>query len=175
MVIMRKLQRKHVPVWNASVVSLRRTSHRKNLRGCVRVVKSILTCGVGCAAVNPMNPVMRVSHCVSAVHGMRSHSMIESTPDVLGGKPRIAGTRIRVQDIVGYHLLGGWSVEQVAEELDITPAQIYATLSHYYSHHDEIDRDIEASKSVDPDLLQAYESRRAKVTAKLEAKQNSSD
>lgn len=101
--------------------------------------------------------------------------MIESTPDVLGGKPRIAGTRIRVQDIVGYHLLGGWSVEQVAEELDITPAQIYAALSHYYSHHDEIDRDIEASKSVDPDLLQAYESRRAKVTAKLEAKQNSSD
>lgn len=46
---------------------------------------------------------------------------------------------------------------------------------NYYSHRDEIDRDIEASKSVDPDLLQAYESRRAKVTARLEAKRKPSD
>ncbi|MCQ3931835.1 MAG: hypothetical protein DPW16_15390 [Chloroflexi bacterium] len=100
--------------------------------------------------------------------------MIESTPNVLGGKPRIAGTRIRVQDIVGYHLLGGWSVERVAEELNITPAEIHAALSYYYSHHDEIDRDIEAGKSVDPDLLRQFEERRAKIAARLETKQNPS-
>ncbi|MBI5932013.1 MAG: DUF433 domain-containing protein [Chloroflexi bacterium] len=100
---------------------------------------------------------------------------IESTADVLGGKPRIAGTRIRVQDIVGYHLLGGWSVERVAEELEITPAEIHAALSYYYSHREEIDQDIESSKSIDPDLLHAYTDRRAKVRARLEAKQKPSN
>jgi uncharacterized protein (DUF433 family) len=97
---------------------------------------------------------------------------IESTPDVLGGKPHITGTRIRVQDIVSYHLLGGWSIERVAQELDITPAEIHAALSYYYRHQDEIDSDIEQGKHLDPELLQQDEKRRAKVKAALEKGQH---
>ena len=36
---------------------------------------------------------------------------IEMTPGVVGGKPRIAGTRIRVQDIVAMHIYSGESIE----------------------------------------------------------------
>jgi uncharacterized protein (DUF433 family) len=67
---------------------------------------------------------------------------IVSTPGVCGGRPRIAGHRIRVQDIVlAYEGTGGsWSVERIAEEYEISPAQIHAALSYYYDHREEIER-----------------------------------
>jgi len=53
---------------------------------------------------------------------------IESTPDVLRGKPRIKGTRIPVSLILGY-LAAGNTVEEIIEELpDITKEQISACL-----------------------------------------------
>ncbi len=39
---------------------------------------------------------------------------IETTPGVCGGKPRIAGTRIRVQDIYICHELHGMSADDIS-------------------------------------------------------------
>lgn len=65
---------------------------------------------------------------------------IVSTPDVLGGKPRINGHRISVQLIAEKHLKGRRSIEQVQKELPtLTLAEIHAALSYYYAHQDEID------------------------------------
>jgi uncharacterized protein (DUF433 family) len=55
---------------------------------------------------------------------------IVSTPDVLKGKPRIAGTRIPVSLILGY-LAAGNTLEDVLTEFpDLTQEQIKACLAY---------------------------------------------
>ncbi len=39
---------------------------------------------------------------------------VETTPDVMGGKPRIAGHRITVEDVVIWHERLGKSVDEIA-------------------------------------------------------------
>ncbi|MDY7009888.1 MAG: DUF433 domain-containing protein [Planctomycetota bacterium] len=55
---------------------------------------------------------------------------IESTPDVLHGKPRIAGTRIPVSLILGY-LAAGSAIEDIRKEFpDLKAEQIAACLDY---------------------------------------------
>lgn len=70
---------------------------------------------------------------------------IEITPGVAGGKPRSAGHRITVQDIVVWHERMGRSADEIATEYDLTLADVYAALTYYFDHREEIDRPIEDS------------------------------
>ena len=64
---------------------------------------------------------------------------IEITPGTCGGKPRIAGHRIRVQDIVIDYEHWGMSPEEIVESLPtITLADVYAALVYYYDNKEEI-------------------------------------
>jgi uncharacterized protein (DUF433 family) len=55
---------------------------------------------------------------------------IVSTPDILRGKPRIAGTRIPVSLILGY-LAAGSTFEEIMKEFsDLTKEQIAACLDY---------------------------------------------
>lgn len=66
---------------------------------------------------------------------------IEITPGVCGGRPRIAGSRIRVQDIYAYHVHHGWSAGKLVEAFPtLTLAQVHAALAYYYDHREEIER-----------------------------------
>jgi uncharacterized protein (DUF433 family) len=66
---------------------------------------------------------------------------IESTPGVCGGKPRIAGHRIRVQDIAAWHELQGMTPDEIVSGYpQITLADVYAALAYYHSHRDDIQR-----------------------------------
>ena len=67
---------------------------------------------------------------------------IETTPGVVGGKPRIAGRRITVQNIVIWHEWRNRSAEEIADEYDLTLANVYAALAYYYDHRSEIDQQI---------------------------------
>lgn len=68
---------------------------------------------------------------------------IEASPDMCSGKPRIAGTRIRVQDIVAMHEWHGMSVDEiVAGYPHISLADVYAALAYYHDHRDEIEQHI---------------------------------
>src|SRR5947209_5546055 len=69
-------------------------------------------------------------------------SHIEVTPGVAGGKPRIAGHRITVQNIVIWHERLGLSADEIATEYGLSLADVYAALAHYYDHREEIDRSI---------------------------------
>ena len=69
---------------------------------------------------------------------------IEITPGTCGGKPRIAGHRVRVQDIVIWTEQGQSPDEIVANIPSITLADIFAALAFYHDHRDEIDHDIRA-------------------------------
>lgn len=71
---------------------------------------------------------------------------IEMTPDILGGKPRIAGRRIAVEHIVVWHEWMGKSADEIASEYDLTLADIYAALAYYYDHREAIDQSIQDSQ-----------------------------
>lgn len=71
---------------------------------------------------------------------------IERTPDVLGGKPRVADRRISVEQIVIWHEWMARSADEIATEYDLTLADIYAALAYYYDHRAEIDKSIQASQ-----------------------------
>ena len=64
---------------------------------------------------------------------------IEITPGVCGGKPRIAGHRITVQNIVIWHERGGLSPDEiVSRHPGITLADVYAALTYYHDHREEV-------------------------------------
>jgi excisionase family DNA binding protein len=64
---------------------------------------------------------------------------IVSTPDVLGGRPRIEGRRIGVQQVAECYEHLGWSIDEIAAAFDLRLSEIYAALSYYHAHRDEID------------------------------------
>jgi uncharacterized protein (DUF433 family) len=61
-------------------------------------------------------------------------------PEVLGGKPCIAGRRISVEHIIVWHLREKQPIEEIARKHGLSPASIHAALTYYYDHRDEIDR-----------------------------------
>ena len=67
---------------------------------------------------------------------------IEMTPGVVGGKPRIAGRRITVQNIAVWHEHMGQSVDEICEEYDLSLAEVHAALSYYFDHREEIEQQI---------------------------------
>ena len=67
---------------------------------------------------------------------------IESTADVAHGRPRITGTRIRVQDIVLWTELGRSPDEIVTGYPHIALSDVYAALAYYHDHREEIDSQI---------------------------------
>jgi uncharacterized protein (DUF433 family) len=72
---------------------------------------------------------------------------IEITPGVCGGKPRISGHRIRVQDIVIWHERMGLSPDEILLHYPtITLADVYAALAYYHDHQDEIQQQIHAGE-----------------------------
>ncbi|BAC92148.1 DUF433 domain-containing protein [Gloeobacter violaceus] len=68
---------------------------------------------------------------------------IEITPGVCGGRPRIASHRIRVQDIVLCHERMGMSPDEIIlHHPSITLADVYAALTYYHDHLQEIQQQI---------------------------------
>lgn len=73
---------------------------------------------------------------------------LQITPDVCGGKPRIAGHRIRVQDIAIWYEHFGMSPDDIVYHYpSITLADVHAALTYYYDHLDEIRQDIRESEA----------------------------
>ena|SRR5688572_3384650 len=68
---------------------------------------------------------------------------IEVTPGVCGGRPRIAGHRIRVQDIYVWHELQGRSPDEIVSAFpQLSLADVYAALAYFWDHRDEILEDM---------------------------------
>lgn len=65
---------------------------------------------------------------------------IVRTEDVLGGEPRLEGRRISVLQIADLVLDAGHSVEYVADQLDVSLADVHSALAYYYEHADEMHR-----------------------------------
>ena len=64
---------------------------------------------------------------------------IEITPGVCGGKPRITGHRIKVQDIVIWHEKLGMSPDEIVSNYPaIDLSDVYAALAYYHDHFEDI-------------------------------------
>ncbi len=89
---------------------------------------------------------------------------IEITSGVAGGKPRIAGHRITVQNIVVWHEALGESADEIADAHDLTLADVHAALAYYFDHQEEIDRDLAESQAFVDSVRKSFPS---KLSAKL--------
>ena len=85
---------------------------------------------------------------------------IAITPGVAGGKPRIAGHRITVQNIVIWHEQMGKSVDEICTEYALPLAEVSAALAYAVDHRDEIDQRIADSHAFIQALRQRSPSRR---------------
>ncbi|HLO88188.1 MAG TPA: DUF433 domain-containing protein [Nostocaceae cyanobacterium] len=86
---------------------------------------------------------------------------IEIDADVRSGKPRIAGTRIAVEDVAVMHLKLGYSLLEIAGKYNLSLASVYAAMAYYFDHREEIDQRtaeedkiVEVLKQNHPSLLQ---------------------
>ena len=83
-----------------------------------------------------------------------TYKHIICTPNIVGGKPRIAGHRIAVQNIVIWHEHLGYSIEEIASLYDLTLAEVHSALAYYFDHKNEIDRSIAESEQFIEELRQ---------------------
>jgi len=74
---------------------------------------------------------------------------ITSTPGVCGGRPCIAGTRIKVIDIYVLHELEGKTPDQIVDDYpQLSLGDVHAALSYYFHHRLEIEQDYQAEDKV---------------------------
>lgn len=74
-------------------------------------------------------------------------TLIVHTPGICGGRPRIEGSRITVQNIVIDTRVGLTPEEILESKTHLSLAKIYAALAYYYANKEEIDADIAAEES----------------------------
>ena len=61
---------------------------------------------------------------------------------LMSGSPRIAGTRIRVRDIVEKHIVMNEPPAIIAREFDISMSNVHEALSYYYEHIEDVREEI---------------------------------
>jgi uncharacterized protein (DUF433 family) len=67
-------------------------------------------------------------------------TLIVRSPEILGGRPRIAGTRVSVQRVVAWYKRG-LSPEEIVERMTrLKLAQVYAALTYYHTNREEIEQ-----------------------------------
>jgi uncharacterized protein (DUF433 family) len=78
---------------------------------------------------------------------------IVKTKGVVGGKARIAGSRIRVMDVVIWYEHRRWSVKRILREFPtITAADVHAALAYYHDHREEIEESFRAAERAEQDF-----------------------
>jgi uncharacterized protein (DUF433 family) len=89
---------------------------------------------------------------------------IVSTKDTCGGAPRITGSRIRVKDVVIWHIHRGISLDEIITRWPhLTHAGVHAALAYYYDRKNEIEAEIEADEA-------RYEEMKAKTPSLVQGK-----
>jgi uncharacterized protein (DUF433 family) len=94
---------------------------------------------------------------------VRQH--VTSTPGVCGGKPCVAGTRVRVQDVYVWHELQGQSVDEIVSKYpQLTHAGVYAALAYFWDNRAAMLEEIKRGDELAGELKRQFPS---KLAAKL--------
>jgi uncharacterized protein (DUF433 family) len=68
---------------------------------------------------------------------------IVSTAGVCGGRPRIDGHRVSVEDVAIWHQRQGMSPDEIVSAYpSLTLSKVHAALAYYYENRERIDADI---------------------------------
>lgn len=70
--------------------------------------------------------------------------LIVQKPNLRGGRPIIAETGVTVRTVVGHYKLG-LAAEEIADEMNLPLAGVYAALAYYHLNRAEIEADITAN------------------------------
>ncbi len=74
-------------------------------------------------------------------------TLIVQTPELSGGRPRLAGTGVTVRRIVGWYKLG-LTAEQIADQFGhLSLAQVHAALAYYHANREEIESGMAAEEA----------------------------
>jgi uncharacterized protein (DUF433 family) len=103
-----------------------------------------------------------------------ANAHIETEAGKCGGKPVIAGTRIRVWDVYVHHERLGKSPDEIVRAYPhITLADVHAALAYYWDHKDQIDQQM---RDADEFVAQLKDSNEVSPLAqKLAATESGSD
>ena len=83
-------------------------------------------------------------------------TLIICSPDVRDERPRIAGTGVTVQRVVGWYKLG-LSPEEIADRIGhLTLAQVYAALAYYHANRDDMEADMAAEETESDRIERVY-------------------
>jgi uncharacterized protein (DUF433 family) len=74
-------------------------------------------------------------------------TLIEQSPGICGGRPRIAGTGVSVRRIAGWYNQGMIPEEIATEIPHLTLAQVHAALAYYHSNRDAMDAEMAAERA----------------------------
>ena len=94
------------------------------------------------AASGQFRETTKISRARPSADRAASHVHIECTAGVRGGRPRIRGRRITVDDIAIMHLRLGQPIEEIVGKYDLSFAEVHAALTFYFDHKEEVDRQI---------------------------------
>ena len=92
-----------------------------------------------------------------------TYPYISADPDIAGGAPLIAGTRITVRTVAGYYQMGMTPDEILLSLSHLTLSQVHSALAYYFDHQREVDKDLEAASD------EAYWKAQVRVHPKLSA------
>ncbi len=74
--------------------------------------------------------------------GVEIGSLIDSDPNVSGGRPKLANTGIADSRIAGLYKVGMTPEEIILEYPHLSLAQVHAALSYYHVNRDQIETEI---------------------------------
>ena len=75
-------------------------------------------------------------------------TLITRSPEIRGGRPRVAGTGVTVRRIASLYRLGLNAEEITARIGHLSIGQIYAALAYYHANRAEIDDDLAAEEAI---------------------------
>jgi uncharacterized protein (DUF433 family) len=84
-------------------------------------------------------------------------TLLVRSPDVCGGRVRIDGTRMTVNQLVVWYKQG-YTPEEISDQYPhLTLAQVYTALAYYHANQEEIEVDLVAEKIEADRLEQKYQ------------------
>jgi uncharacterized protein (DUF433 family) len=85
-------------------------------------------------------------------------SEIVSDPKIRSGRPVIAGTGLTVMNIVLTHTTGDMlTVEEIAQQFDLSLGQVHAALAYYHLHQAELDEALQGEMEETEQLIAEIE------------------
>ena len=75
-------------------------------------------------------------------------TLIVRSPEIRGGRPRVAGTGVTVRRITSWYKLG-LNAEEIADPIgNLTVGQVFAALAYYHANRDEIETDLATEEAL---------------------------